>query len=116
MKERRSENRMLCADLVEVCWSDATGQPCTVVANLEEISMRGAQLVLDVPVPPGTKLVLRMACGNIAATASACRHEPDFGFALTVRLPRRGRWESHPRHHFDPKALNRPVPEQKHAL
>lgn len=116
MKERRSENRLLCADLVEVCWPDATGQACTVVANLEEISMRGAELVLEVPVPPGTKLVLRMAWGNIAATASACRHEPDFGFALTVRLPRKCRWQSHPRHHFDPKALDRPAHERKHAL
>jgi hypothetical protein len=115
-KERRLESCMLCADLVQVCWSDATGQPHSVVANLEEISTHGAQLVLEAPVPRGTKLVLRMAWGDIAATASACRDEPDFGFALTVRLPKKGRWESHPRHHFIPTELGQPAPEQKQVL
>jgi hypothetical protein len=107
MKERRSENRMLCADLVEVRWYDKTGMPCSAIANLEEISVHGAHLVLEVAVPPGTTLALRMAHGDMAATVGDCRHEPDFGFTVSVELPKKSRWTSHPRHLFDPRGLGR---------
>ena len=107
MNERRSESRMLCADLVEVCWSDKMGMSYSAFANLEEISSHGAHLVLEVAVPPGTTLVLHMAHGDMSATVSDCRHEPDFGFALSVQLAKKSRWKSHPRHLFDPRGLER---------
>jgi hypothetical protein len=107
MKKCRSENRLLCADLVEVCWSDKAGQACSAIANLEEISTRGAELFLDVAVPLDTQLVLRMRQGEIPATVGDCHDEPDFGFALSVKLPGRGRWKSHPRHLFDPLGFER---------
>jgi len=98
---------MLCADLVEVCWFDKTGGSSSAMANLEEISARGAHLVLDVAVPLDTELVLRMKPGDIAATVLDCHHEPDFGFTLVVQLPKKSRWKSHPRHMFDPRGLAR---------
>jgi len=107
MNERRSESRMLCADLVEVCWSDRTGHSRSAMANLEEVSVRGAHLLLDVALLPGTDLVLRMKQGDMSATVTDCRHEPDFGFAITVQLPKKCRWKSHPRHLFDPRGLER---------
>jgi hypothetical protein len=112
MKECRSETRMLCADLVEVCWSDKTGQSYSAMANLEEISLRGAHLVLDVAVPLDRELVLRMKQGDIATTVKDCHHEPDIGFALTVQLLKKSRWKSHPRHLFDPRGLQRRQSEQ----
>jgi hypothetical protein len=116
MKERRSENRMLCADLVQVCWCDKTGVPCSAIANLEEISAHGAHLVLEVAVPPGTALALHMAHGDMSATVSDCRHEPDAGFAVSVQLPKKSRWKSHPRHLFDPRGLERRESEQNRVL
>jgi hypothetical protein len=107
MNERRSESRMLCADLVEVCWSDETGQSCSAMANLEEVSPHGAHLVVDVALPLHTDLVLRMKRGDMTATVRDCRHEPDFGFAVAVQLPKKSRWKSHPRHLFDPRGLER---------
>jgi hypothetical protein len=98
---------MLCADLVEVRWTDRTGQPRSAIANLEEVSLHGAHLILDVAVPLDTDLVLRMKQSEMTATVTDCRHEPDFGFALSVQLPQKGRWRSHPRHLFDPRGLER---------
>jgi hypothetical protein len=77
------------------------------MANLEEVSVRGAHLLLDVALLPGTDLVLRMKQGDMSATVTDCRHEPDFGFAITVQLPKKCRWKSHPRHLFDPRGLER---------
>jgi hypothetical protein len=107
MNEHRSESRLLCADLVEVRWSDRTGQSCSAIANLEEISVRGAHLVLDVALPLDAELVLRMPRGDMTATVRDCRHEPDFGFAVAVQLSKKCRWKSHPRHLFDPRGLER---------
>ncbi len=98
---------MLCADLVEVCWSDETGRPYCVTANLEEISQHGAHFVLEQAVPVATELVLHMKPGDVTATVRDCRHEPDFGFAIGVQLPRKFRWKAHPRHLFDPRGLAR---------
>jgi hypothetical protein len=107
MKERWSENRILCADLVEVCWSDKTGQSCTAIANLEEMSVNRAHLVLDAAVPSGATLRLHMAQGDITARVRDCRHEPDFGFALVIQLPKKCRWKSQLRHIFNPRGLER---------
>lgn len=98
---------MLCADLVEVCWSDKTGRPYSAIANMEEVSQHRAHFVLDEAVPLDTDLVLRMKPGDIIATVRDCRHEPDFGFEVVVQLPNKFRWKPHPRHLFDPRGLPR---------
>ncbi len=105
MNERRAENRMLCADLFEVCWADESGKPCSVMANLEEISIRRAHLVMDTPVPVGSEIVLRMKHIDVVAAVLECRQEPDFGYAVSAQLLRRSRWRLHPRHMFDPRGI-----------
>lgn len=116
MNKRRSESRMLCADLVEVCWSDrSTGRACSVIANLEEISVRAAHLLLDVALPLDTDLVLRTKQGEMTATVRDCRCEPEFGFALAVQLPKKCRWRPRPRHLFDPRGLERREAARKQA-
>ncbi len=47
---------MLCADLVDVEWRDKAGRSRQTVANLEDISISGACLHLDVAIPPHTTL------------------------------------------------------------
>jgi len=53
MFERRTETRMLCADLVEVRWKDPGGKARRAVANLEDISLSGACLQVDLKIPLG---------------------------------------------------------------
>jgi hypothetical protein len=52
---RRSEVRMLCADMVEVCWKDRTGKMQGAAAILEDICPSGACLQLEAPVPLGSE-------------------------------------------------------------
>ena len=42
---------MLCADLVDVQWKDKNGRVCRAVANLEDISLSGACVQVDSPIP-----------------------------------------------------------------
>lgn len=53
MAERRSEPRILCADLVEVCWKDSEGKRHKASALLEDISVSGACLQTETPLPVG---------------------------------------------------------------
>ena len=55
MQERRSEIRMMCADLMEVSWA-AQGRRHKVLALLEDISASGACLQLESPVPVGAEV------------------------------------------------------------
>jgi hypothetical protein len=54
--DRRIELRMLCADLVDIQWKDPNGRTRRGVANLEDISLSGACLQVDRPVPLGSAL------------------------------------------------------------
>jgi hypothetical protein len=56
MNERRSERRMLCADMVEVRWRVRTGAEKFATAILEDISASGACLQLELPVPLGVQV------------------------------------------------------------
>lgn len=56
MQERRSEVRLLCADLVEVRWKDGSGKNHRGSALLEDISVSGACLQMETPVPVGSRV------------------------------------------------------------
>ncbi len=58
MKERRTENRLLCAELVELVWKDAAGQTCRRLANLEDISSSGINLQSDVAIRAGESIMV----------------------------------------------------------
>jgi len=51
MQERRSEVRMLCADMVDVCWKDQVGRTRKATGLLEDISTSGACLQMETAVP-----------------------------------------------------------------
>ena len=54
--DRRSEGRMLCADMVEVCWKDEAGRVRRATALLEDICPSGACLQLEEPVSLGSDI------------------------------------------------------------
>ena len=51
MEERRTEVRMLCADMLEVFWKDSTGTKGKATALLEDISASGACLQVEAAIP-----------------------------------------------------------------
>ena len=56
---------MLCADLVDIQWKDPNGRSRRGVANLEDISLSGACLQVDRPVPLGTALHISYPNGEL---------------------------------------------------
>ena len=60
MKERRTKQRNLCSDIVEIFWSNHLGWPSRTKAVLEDISPTGACLQIEIPVLVGTEVALRL--------------------------------------------------------
>jgi hypothetical protein len=56
MNERRSEVRLLCADMVEVRWKDRSGGAQGTTAILEDICVSGACLQVEAPIPLGVEI------------------------------------------------------------
>jgi hypothetical protein len=107
MSDRRIEPRMLCADLVDVVWKDPSGRTRRGVANLEDISLSGACLQVDRPVPLGTPLRISYPNGELTAVVRYCVFR-DIGYFLGVEFEEGSRWSQRhyrPQHLLDPRRL-----------
>ena len=105
MKERRSETRLLCADLVEVEWKDKNSRKRRAVANLEDISESGACLQLDLAVPLQTPVRIRYERGDLEGTVRYCVYK-EIGYFLGVEFQAGQKWNERafrPLHLFDPR-------------
>jgi hypothetical protein len=104
MEERRSRLRLLCAELVEVSWTDQTGRERKGIANLEDISVSGVCLQFDHPIPRGSSVAVRCGKGELLGTVrySFCRDEGHF---IGVQFKPGSRWSQKnfkPSHLLDP--------------
>lgn len=107
MQERRTDNRLLCADLVELVWKDASGRKRRRIANLEDISLSGVCLQVEKEIVPGTSLSIRYGDGELVGTVRHCRFR-DIGYFLGVQLEEGCRWSTQhfkPQHLLDPREL-----------
>jgi len=105
--EKRIETRMLCADLVDVQWKDPNGRTRRGVANLEDISLSGACLQVERPVPPGTAFRITYPNGELTGKVKYCVFR-DIGYFLGIEFEPGSRWsERHyrPQHLLDPRRL-----------
>ena len=107
MLDRRSEPRLLCADLVDVSWKDSNGRTRRSVANLEDISISGACILVDTPVPLGSMVRISYPHGNLQGHVCycVCRYEM---YYLGVEFEAGCRWsqrEFRPQHLLDPRTL-----------
>jgi hypothetical protein len=105
MSKRRTEPRLLCADLVEVRWVDKAGQPQVEVMNLEDISASGACLQSEHPMPKDTKIQIRYQNGELTAIVQYCNYQ-QIGYFLGVEFTEGSKW---PSNHFQPKHLFDPM-------
>ena len=123
MMDRRIEPRMLCADLVDVKWRDQSGRTRRGVANLEDISLSGACLQVDRPVPLGTNFRITYPSGELVGRVKYCVFR-EIGYFLGVEFDPGSRWSQRhfrPQHMLDPRRLvgrvtNRLRPEAPSAL
>ncbi|MGD0578270.1 MAG: PilZ domain-containing protein [Bryobacteraceae bacterium] len=105
--EKRRHDRLLCAGLVEVRWSDKDGFPCETVANLDNLSPGGACLRVDCPIPPGTRIAVGHLIGQVEAEIRHCSSS-ELGWVvgvqfLTGKTP--GIKACDPSHCVDPKTV-----------
>ncbi|HWR50024.1 MAG TPA: hypothetical protein VN428_02900 [Bryobacteraceae bacterium] len=107
--ERRTEPRLLCADLMQVEWTDANGSLLTACANLEDISPSGGCVQVDQAVPANT--VVRLTCEHAEWTARVkyCVFR-ETGYFLGLQFEPGVYWseiEFQPKHLLDPQDLVR---------
>lgn len=103
---------MLCADLVDVQWKDKTGRVRRAVANLEDISVSGACIQVDSPVPLETRLRINFSRGEFQGRVCYCVYR-EIGYFLGIEFEPGYRWsirQFRPQHLLDPRRLvNRAV-------
>ncbi len=98
---------MLCADLVDVKWRDPSGRTRRGVANLEDISLSGACLQMDRPIPLGSELRIAYPSGELAGKVKYCVFR-EIGYFLGVEFDPGSRWSQRhfrPQHLLDPRRL-----------
>lgn len=107
MKERRSEVRMLCADMVEVRWRRGPGKTRSAVALLEDISASGACLQLETAVPLGAEIRWKCPKQEFAGEVSYCVYR-EIGYFVGVEFDPTFKWSKkvfRPQHLLDLQTL-----------
>ena len=107
MTERRSEVRMLCADVVEVSWKDAGGKSGRAQALLEDISASGACFQLEGPVPLGSEVRWNSPKREFSGWVRYCVYR-EIGYFIGVEFQQSSKWsrkEFRPQHLLDLKRL-----------
>ena len=106
-KQRRRHKRFLCADLVELVWSDSRGRATRGIGNLENISEGGMCLQFEKPFDAGTRI--RMPCARkvFHGIVRYVFHRED-SYVIGVEFHKSSLWSTEffvPRHLLDPSAL-----------
>jgi hypothetical protein len=99
---------MLCADLVDVEWRDKNGRTKRTVANLEDISLSGACLQMDVAIPMHTHIRISYPKGELEGRVRYCVYR-EIGYFLGVEFEPGSRWSQRnfkPLHLLDPRRLS----------
>jgi hypothetical protein len=107
MLDRRYELRLLCADMVDLRWKDKGGRTKKSVANLEDISLSGACLQVDVPIPLKTPVRISHPRGELAGKVKYCVFR-EIGYFLGIEFDEDSKWSQRhfkPQHLLDPRRL-----------
>jgi hypothetical protein len=109
MTNRRSELRMMCADMVDVRWNERSGKLRRGTALLEDISSSGACLQLEAPIPLGTEIRWMSPRKEFRGYVRYCVYR-EIGYFIGVEFEPDSRWSKNafmPQHMLDPQTLVR---------
>jgi hypothetical protein len=98
---------MLCADLVEVTWTDTREGARKVVGNLCDFSPGGVGLLLDHRLPQGTRVEFAHSGRKVSGNVRHCTHS-EIGWIVGVRFEPDSQWDAvahPPGHMLDPQSL-----------
>jgi hypothetical protein len=101
MKERRSEPRYLCSELVKVLIHPVDGTPGEAVANLEDISPSGACLLSEDAIPVGSHVEIVSPACRLKGSVRYCLFD-EIGYEVGIKFDARASWS---RHLFEPEHL-----------
>jgi hypothetical protein len=101
MRERRGETRLLCADLVQVRWTDSGGKSERAAAVLEDIAQSGACLQFESPVPVDAMLHIKHDHGELKGIVRYCEYR-DIGYFVGIAFAPAHGWS---RTEFEPAHL-----------
>jgi len=102
MRERRHEERYMCADLVKVVVHEAgLPQPEPVFANLEDISPSGACVQLEAGIREGTDIEIICSGCRLRGKVRYCRFVT-IGYDVGIRFDERDSWT---RQRYEPEPL-----------
>lgn len=107
MQERRSEVRMMCADMLEMRWRDPAGRHRRTMALLEDISPSGACVQLEAPLPPGAAVQWTAQDMEYRGFVRYCNYR-EIGYFAGIEFSPSTRWSKtayQPQHLFDPRRL-----------
>jgi hypothetical protein len=107
MDERRSETRMMCADMVDVRWRDRSGEEQVSTAILEDISTSGACLQLELPIPLGVEVFWDSPGQTFQGHVRYCVYR-EIGYFAGVEFATSFKWSRKafkPDHLLDPQSL-----------
>jgi len=93
--------------MVDVQWKDKTGRIRRGVANLEDISLSGACLQFDQPIPLQTDLRISYPKGELTGKVRYCVYR-EIGYFLGVEFEAGCKWSQRhfkPQHLLDPRRL-----------
>jgi hypothetical protein len=100
-KTARHDERILCADLIKIVWTDKAGSRQKELAVLEDISPRGVCLQMEHPVPIDTSIAILYPSGRYHGRIRYCVFQ-DTGYFLGVEFDPGYQWS---RHEFTPSHL-----------
>jgi hypothetical protein len=110
MQERRSEIRLMCADMIRVRWMPPSGKFHRATALLEDISASGACLQMESPVPEGSIIRWSSDGQEFEAFVRYCKYR-DIGYFVGIEFREGSKWSAHayaPPHLLDLKYLAEP--------
>lgn len=105
--ERRSQSRLLCADLVDVEWLESHGRRRHCTALLEDISAHGACLQFEMPFPSGTAVQINCSGKHLNAKVCYCVYR-EIGYFVGVEFASGSQWSPEqfkPQHLLDVRTL-----------
>jgi hypothetical protein len=100
MRDKRSEPRFMCADLVNVRIDDTAGRR-EVIGNLEDISASGACIQLEAAAAEGADVEMVCAKCRLRGKVRYCRFT-ELGYDVGIEFEKRRSWT---RRRFSPKHL-----------
>ena len=110
MDERRSETRMLCADMIDVQWKGRAGSEQRTTAILEDISSSGACLQVEEPIPLGVEIRWDQPRQKFRGYVRYCVYR-EIGYFVGVEFEASFKWSKkafRPQHLLDLQTLVAP--------